>query len=125
MQSIKKAAQAVSQALPLKTETTKKTAQPQPTASKPAGISLPKSTGDVFTTAPRTPRTPADEAIAFFSGSEASADGSLLQVWELSLEDDGGPSYEKSVGVHARRLFSADKYTCSTFVSPRPSDLTS
>lgn len=108
MQTIKKAAQAVSQALPVKAEPTNKTAQSQPAASKPTGISLPKSNGDVSNTAPRTPRTPADEAIAFFSGSEASADGTLLQVWELSLEDDGGPSYEKSVSCHAQRLRNAD-----------------
>lgn len=83
MQTVKKAAQAVTRALP----------------TKPAGISLPKTNGNSFdnSNATRTPRTPADEAIAFFSGTEASKDGSLLQVWELSLEDDGGPSYEKSV----------------------------
>ena len=89
MQTIKKAAQAVSQAIP----------------AKPTSISLPKSNGNSITTAnnqktPRTPATPADEAIAFFSGAGESSDGKgkpLLQVWELSLEDDGGPSYEKSV----------------------------
>lgn len=85
METIKKAAEAVTQALP----------------NKPAGISLPKANGKSFESnqAARTPRTPADEAIAFFSGSDTSKDGSLLQVWELSLEDDGGPSYEKSVSV--------------------------
>jgi glycogen debranching enzyme len=83
MQTIKKAAQAVAQALP----------------SKPESISLPKTNANSLDNgiATRTPRTPADEAIAFFSGTETSKDGSLLQVWELSLEDDGGPSYEKSV----------------------------
>lgn len=107
MQTIKKAAQAVSQSLP----------------DKPASISLPKSNGNSFTAAPRTPRTPADEAIAFFSGSEASADGALLQVWELSLEDDGGPSYEKSVGCPLSKTVNADSLPCSsvyTSTSSRP-----
>lgn len=50
---------------------------------------------------PRTPRTPADEAIAFFSdsgptdGDSTKSSDSVVQIWELELEDDGCPSFEK------------------------------
>lgn len=47
----------------------------------------------------KTPKTPQDEAIAFFS---SGADGQPVQVWELWLEDDGGPEASKSVSP---RLF--------------------
>ncbi|EIW71077.1 hypothetical protein TREMEDRAFT_37541 [Tremella mesenterica DSM 1558] len=42
----------------------------------------------------RTPKTPQDEAVAFFSSTEAG--GEPVQVWELGLEDDGGPGENKS-----------------------------
>ncbi|BEJ13378.1 hypothetical protein CspHIS471_0305520 [Cutaneotrichosporon sp. HIS471] len=42
---------------------------------------------------PKTPKTPQDEAMAFFSGEH---DGNPVQVWELELEDDGGPGEGKS-----------------------------
>ncbi len=50
----------------------------------------------------KTPKTPADEAIAYFEkkkegeGEEGGKEEEV-KVWELMLEDDGGPSYEKSV----------------------------
>lgn len=44
----------------------------------------------------KTPKTPQDEAIAFFS---SGADGQPVQVWELWLEDDGGPGDNKSVST--------------------------
>lgn len=87
----------------------------------PDSISLPKPPSNGFAAAdqstttttsssaagkktPRTPRTPADEAITFFSTksetSSQSADKSdessnVIQIWELALEDDGGPSDAK------------------------------
>ncbi|TXT04967.1 hypothetical protein VHUM_03787 [Vanrija humicola] len=45
------------------------------------------------TTTPRTPKTPQDEAIAFFSGE---SDGEAVLVWELWLDGDGGPPEGKS-----------------------------
>ncbi|ODO11295.1 glycogen debranching enzyme [Cryptococcus amylolentus CBS 6273] len=52
----------------------------------PLNIHLPKV--DPTATGKRTPKTPQDEAIAFFSGEH---DGEPVQVWQLALEDDGGP----------------------------------
>lgn len=49
---------------------------------------------------PRTPKTPQDEAIAFFSGGN---DGVPVQVWELELEDDGGPGPGKDVSSERAR----------------------
>lgn len=48
----------------------------------------------------KTPKTPADEAIEFFSAEAVgSEDPKEVQVWELELEDDGGPSWEKRVSA--------------------------
>jgi glycogen debranching enzyme len=44
----------------------------------------------------RTPKTPQDEAIAYFSSADGGAK-ETIQVWELWLEDDGGPAASKSV----------------------------
>ena len=50
----------------------------------------------------KTPKTPQDEALAFFSGSH---DGTQpTQVWELHLEDDGGPGESKSVCLQGPRF---------------------
>jgi hypothetical protein len=93
----KKAAQAVSNALP----TISSTSSEDKTSNRPSEISLPKpfSTKEASDSSnratPRTPRTPADEAIAFF-GSETGNQGEV-QVWELILEDDGGPNQARSV----------------------------
>lgn len=43
---------------------------------------------------PRTPRTPANEAIAYFSSDDNTQD--TVQIWELHLEDDGGPNNARS-----------------------------
>jgi glycogen debranching enzyme len=43
---------------------------------------------------PKTPKTPQDEAIAYFTGDGGPEP---VQVWELELEEDGGPSAAKSV----------------------------
>jgi hypothetical protein len=41
-------------------------------------------------------KTPQDEAIAYFSSADGGAK-ETIQVWELWLEDDGGPAASKSV----------------------------
>lgn len=66
---------------------------------RPTPISMPVHNGDARPhnagpLTPRTPKTPQDEAIAFFSGDH---DGTPVQVWELTLEDDGGPGEGKTV----------------------------
>jgi len=43
----------------------------------------------------KTPKTPQDEALAFFSQT-SHAGAEPVQVWELELEDDGGPALNKS-----------------------------
>ncbi|KAK4685222.1 glycogen debranching enzyme, partial [Tremellales sp. Uapishka_1] len=60
----------------------------------PSGLKLPESNGRSHTNGGvKTPKTPQDEAIAFFGGE---SDGQPIQVWELTLEDDGGPGAGKS-----------------------------
>ncbi|OCF54044.1 hypothetical protein L486_08484, partial [Kwoniella mangroviensis CBS 10435] len=62
---------------------------------KPTSIQIPLTNGTTAaatTTGVKTPKTPQDEAIAFFSGG---SDGRPVQVWELALEDDGGPGEGK------------------------------
>lgn len=70
------------------------------TGSKPTGIKLPTSTHPTSHSGHghgvKTPKTPQDEAIAFFSGE---ADGAPVDVYELWLEDDGGPGHGKDVSV--------------------------
>ncbi len=46
----------------------------------------------------KTPETPQDEALAFFS-LKSHDGGEPVQVWELVLEDDGGPGESKSVSA--------------------------
>ncbi|KIR80314.1 glycogen debranching enzyme [Cryptococcus gattii EJB2] len=60
---------------------------------KPSNIEIPLPKAVPQAEGKKTPKTPQDEAISFFSGE---GDGEPVQVWELSLEDDGGPSPEKS-----------------------------
>ncbi|WWD07354.1 glycogen debranching enzyme [Kwoniella europaea PYCC6329] len=63
---------------------------------KPTSIQIPLTNGTSTRKEtdghPKTPKTPQDEAIAFFSGE---SDGRPVQVWELALEDDGGPGEGK------------------------------
>ncbi|KAK8847657.1 glycogen debranching enzyme [Kwoniella newhampshirensis] len=64
--------------------------------TKPTSIKLPgkgQANGHAGGDGQRTPKTPQDEAIAFFT---ADHDGEPVQVWELLLEDDGGPAEGKS-----------------------------
>lgn len=44
-----------------------------------------------------TPKTPADEAIDYFEA--LAPKNATIQVYELKLDPDGGPSKEKSVRV--------------------------
>ena len=44
-----------------------------------------------------TPKTPADEAIDYFEA--LAPKDATIQVYELKLDPDGGPSKEKSVSV--------------------------
>lgn len=64
---------------------------------KPSNIAIPLPKAIPQAEGKKTPKTPQDEAISFFSGE---GDGEPVQVWELSLEDDGGPSPEKSVSPY-------------------------
>lgn len=66
--------------------------------SKPSSISIPKpSSGGGHAQGGKTPlKTPQDEAYAFFSGE---GDGQKVQVWELWLEEDGGPGEGKDVSL--------------------------
>jgi glycogen debranching enzyme len=76
----------------------------------PKGLKLPTS-GSITSnpTTPgggggaKTPKTPQDEALAYFS-SEESHTGEPVQVWELWLEDDGGPDERKSVSWSVSHL---------------------
>lgn len=45
---------------------------------------------------PNTPKTPADEAIDFFQRAAAPSDPPV-KVYELRLEEDGGPNKERAV----------------------------
>lgn len=65
--------------------------------TKPSSIDMPKSAngGSRVQQGGKTPlKTPQDEAFAFFSGE---GDGEKVQVWELWLEEDGGPGEGKDV----------------------------
>lgn len=64
---------------------------------KPSNIEIPMPKVAPQGDGKKTPKTPQDEAISFFS---REGDGEPVQVWELSLEDDGGPSPEKSVSLY-------------------------
>ena len=63
----------------------------------PGSIDIPRSNGHPTPDAAgkRTPKTPQDEALAFFSTK--GHEGEPVQVWELWLDDDGGPGESKSV----------------------------
>lgn len=80
--------------------TNDKAAAPSKSTPAPSSIEIPpasKTNGQSGSVShgPKTPKTPQDEAIAFFSSN--GADGQPVQVWELWLEDDGGPGSNKSV----------------------------
>lgn len=62
--------------------------------SKPS-MSIPKE-GFAPSSSIKTPKTPADEGIEFFE-SAAVHGGAPIQVYELRLDPDGGPSKELSV----------------------------
>lgn len=64
----------------------------------PTGLKIPKSAqnglkGVQDSNGPKT-KTPQDEALSFFGGEHS---GEPVQVWELWLENDGGPGESKSV----------------------------
>jgi len=65
----------------------------------PSGLKMPKNDKKSMASGPKT-KTPQDEALAFFS--EGSHSGEDVQVWELWLEDDGGPGEKKSVSLRRR-----------------------
>lgn len=69
-------------------------------AEAPTGLKLPTHGAATDSTArspaPKTPKTPADEAVNFFSNERKQGE-KPVQVWELVLEDDGGPGEGKSV----------------------------
>lgn len=63
--------------------------------SKPSSINIPKPSNGGQGQSGKTPlKTPQDEAYAFFSGE---GNGEKVQVWELWLEEDGGPGQGKDV----------------------------
>ncbi len=57
------------------------------TACEPAGLSP---------IALMTPKTPADDAIEFFSSAPSQGEGSV-HVYELRLDPDGGPNKDRQV----------------------------
>ena len=60
-------------------------------------VTIPKhDPTDVNGDAPKTPKTPADEAIDFFENAVIPGE-TPIQVFELKLDPDGGPSKDKSV----------------------------
>lgn len=63
---------------------------PPSTACEPVGPSG-------SSTALVTPKTPADEAIDFFS-SASTQDESPIRIYELRLDPDGGPNKDRQVG---------------------------
>ena len=69
------------------------------TKNKPAtGVSIPPEGYSPITDSktPKTPKTPADEAIDFFENAVIPGE-TPIQVFELKLDPDGGPSKDKSV----------------------------
>lgn len=68
----------------------------------PTGLKIPKpangekKTKESLSSGLKT-KTPQDEALSFFS--ENTHSGEPVQVWELWLEDDGGPGESKSVST--------------------------
>ena len=59
-------------------------------------VTIPKyDPTDVNGDAPKTPKTPADEGIEFFES--AGRKDAPIQVYELKLDPDGGPSKDKAV----------------------------
>jgi hypothetical protein len=100
MDTLKKVASKAASAIQPSTTTTDASSP----VAKPTGISLPSPSlpsaprSDQKT--PRTPKTPANEAIEFFSAEKkGEGDPIEVQVWELALEDDGGPSWERRVSI--------------------------
>jgi len=69
----------------------------------PSGLKLPtnRTSGhsSVSNGGLKTPKTPQDEALAFFSQTSHGG-AEPVQVWELQLEDDGGPAESKSVSLN-------------------------
>ena len=69
----------------------------------PAGIKLPQNGSNGSnghypqSLGMKTPKTPQDEALAFFASGDVA--GEPVQVWELWLENDGGPGENKSVSL--------------------------
>lgn len=66
------------------------------TDQKPTGIQIPSNGNGHVQGGPKTPKTPQDEAIAFFSGE---GDGDVVDVYELWLEHDGSPGQGKDVSI--------------------------
>ncbi|WVN91067.1 glycogen debranching enzyme [Cryptococcus depauperatus CBS 7841] len=60
---------------------------------RPTNIGLPNAT-KAGNEPKKTPKTPQDEAISFFT--HVGQDSEPVQVWELALEDDGGPGPGKN-----------------------------
>lgn len=65
-------------------------------------ISIPKQ-DFVPSNGAKTPKTPADEGIEFFENAAIPGE-QPIQVYELKLEPDGGPSKEKSVCFFLRNF---------------------
>jgi hypothetical protein len=67
-----------------------------PMSSKPS-LSIPPPSESSFnpSATPKTPRTPADEALTYFT-SPTTSTSSPVRVFELPLEPDGGPNKERS-----------------------------
>jgi len=61
-------------------------------------ITIPES--QVSLLEPSTPKTPADEGLDFFASTPSQGE-SLIRVYELRLDPDGGPNNDCQVSVPA------------------------
>lgn len=70
-----------------------KDAKKHPEGVVPPKVDIPKPTAADRASAPKTP---ADEAIDFFESAPLPGDAPI-QVYELKLEEDGGPNKDRAV----------------------------
>lgn len=70
-----------------------------PTIDIPTQTFTRENNGKLSPKTPKTPKTPADEGIEFFES--VAKKGTPIQVYELKLDPDGGPSKDKSVGSNS------------------------
>jgi glycogen debranching enzyme len=65
------------------------------TRRRKTSLRIPTTSYDPESTAPTTPKTPADEGLEFFE-SPFSHGQAPIRVYELRLDPDGGPNKDRS-----------------------------